>query len=187
MSEELSATKMEANRRNSKRSTGPKDTTSLRFNAVKHGLLSEGITELDDPETFAAFCAKVESELKPAGEIETFLVRQIVLGMVRLRRAARLEAEFTTEELNPPTTDKTGMTYGTVVYDPGLPARLSAGAVETLVTRFGRYETQIENRLFRHLHELERLQRLRSGENIAAPASVEVAVHADKPLVAGGG
>ena len=183
MNDELSTTKLEANRKNSRRSTGPKDATSVRFNAVKHGLLAEGVTELDDPETFPALCGKLEAELKPQGEDESFLVRQIALGMVRLKRAARLEAEYTTAELNPPITDRTGSTYGTVVYDPGLPARLTSGAVETLVTKFGRYETQIENRLFRHLHELERLQRLRSGENIPAPASVEVAVHGEKALV----
>lgn len=183
MTEESSILKVEANRRNSRRSTGPKDPSSTRFNAVKHGLLAEGITELDNPETFSAFCSKVESELKPVGEIETFLVRQIALGMIRLRRAAQLEAEYTTAELNPPITDRSGIAFGTV-YDPGLPARLSANAVDTLVSKFGRYETQIENRLFRHLHELERLQRLRAGENIPAPASVEVAVHAEKPMLA---
>ena len=89
MSEKYSKAKNEASRRNSRRSTGPKDATSTRFNAVKHGLLAEGVTELDNPETFSAFCAKLESELKPFGEIESFLVRQIALGMVRLKRAAK--------------------------------------------------------------------------------------------------
>ena len=116
--------------------------------------------------------------------------------MVRLKRAAWLEAEYTTAQLNPPITEKrlygvdrelAKMENSTVRFDPGLPARLSADAVDALVTKFGRYETQIENRLFRHLHELERLQRLRSGENIPAPASVDVAVHADKALVASDG
>jgi len=196
MNDELSATKVEANRRNSRRSTGPKDAASSRFNAAKHGLLAEGITELDNPEMFATFCAKLAAELKPVGEIETFMVRQIVLGMVRLRRVAWLEAEYTTAQLNPPITEKrlnavdrelAKMESSNIKFDPGLPARLSADAVDALVTKFGRYETQIENRLFRHLHELERLQRLRSGENIPAPASVDVAVHADKALVASDG
>ena len=187
MSEEISNMKIEANRRNSRRSTGPKDPTSTRFNAVKHGLLAEGVTELDNPEAFPAFCAKLEAELKPAGEIECFLARQIALGMVRLKRVALLEAEFTTAQLNLPITEThpgrqqmlAEADAETVeVLDPGLPARLSAEAVDALASKFVRYETQIENRLFRHLHELERLQRLRCGEHVPAPASVDVAIHA---------
>jgi len=180
-------TRREANRENARRSTGPNDTTSTRFNAVKHGLLAEGVTELDNPETFPAFCAKLETELKPLGELESFLVRQIALGMVRLKRAAWLEADFTTAQLNPPITktenslaeqlEKLGG-QKVVVIDPGIPSRLSADAVDALASKFGRYETQIENRLFRHLHELERLQRLRCGEHVPAPASVDVAIHA---------
>ncbi len=41
--------KLKANWKNAQKSTGPKDTTSTRYNASKHGLLSEGVTELDDP------------------------------------------------------------------------------------------------------------------------------------------
>jgi hypothetical protein len=196
MSEKPSKAKYEANRRNSRRSTGPNDTTSTRYNAVKHALLAEGVTELDNAETFPAFCAKVEAELKPAGEIETFLARQIALDMVRLKRAVLLEAEFTTAQLNLPITETQRGTQQileeldgetVVVLDPGLPARLSADAVDALASKFGRYETQIENRLFRHLHELERRQRWRQGEHVPAPASVDVAIHAGgQPLASFG-
>jgi len=55
----------EANRQNARRSTWPKDTASTRFNAVEHGLLAESVTELDGPESFADFCARLEAELKP--------------------------------------------------------------------------------------------------------------------------
>src|SRR5438876_70097 len=102
----VSRTRAEVNRRNSRNSTGPRDTTSTRFNATKHGLLSRGVTELDGPETFPDFCAKLTGELKPIGEIETFLVERIALGIVRTRRAATLEAEFLTAQLNPPVFDE---------------------------------------------------------------------------------
>src|SRR5437899_943555 len=104
--EPVSRARAEINRRNAQNSTGPRDTASTRFNAVKHGLLAEGVTELDSPETFPDFCARLEAELKPVGEVEGFLTRRIALGMVRLRRAAFLEAEFLTAELNPPITVK---------------------------------------------------------------------------------
>lgn len=40
----VSERKLEANRRNAKRSTGPKDTRRTRLNAQKHGLLSKEAT-----------------------------------------------------------------------------------------------------------------------------------------------
>ena len=179
----------EANRRNARKSTGPRDTSSTRFNAVKHGLLSEGVTELDGPQTFPGFCAKLEAELKPVGEVETFLARRVALGVVRLKRAGLLEAEFLTAQLNPAVTERQGgmdsdmealLNGKSVVIEPGLPARLSAGAVDALANTFARYETAIENRLFRALNQLERMQRIRRGEAIPAPVSADVAIHGDK-------
>ena len=178
-------TRETANRRNAKNSTGPHDTTSTRYNALKHGLLATGVTELDDVAGFPSFCAKIEAELKPLGEMETFLTGQIVLCMVRLKRIRLIEAEYVTAQLNPPVTAKQGgidmgmdaILGETVVTDPGLPARLSADAVDALANSFARYETAIENRLFRALNQLERMQRLRQGEKIPAPVSAEIAVH----------
>jgi hypothetical protein len=113
--------------------------------------------------------------------METFLARRIALGMVRLKRAESLEAEFVTAQLNPPVTevdpDLETMIGRTVVIDPGLPARLSTEALGVLANTIARYETAIENRLFRALNQLERMQRLRQGEKIPAPASVDIAVH----------
>lgn len=37
-----------------------------------------------------------------------------------------------------------------------------------------RYETTIENRLYKTLHELERIQRMRRGEIIAAPVLLDI-------------
>lgn len=180
--ESRTRTRTQANRENARRSTGPKDTTATRFNAVKHGLLSEGVTELDGPQTFPDFCAKIEAELKPVGEVEGFLTRRVALGMVRLKRAALLEAEFLTAQLNPPVTETSFNDVGrmlaemeakTVVLDPGLPARLSADAVDALANTFARYETMTENRVYRALNQLERMQRLRRGEKLPLPASGE--------------
>ncbi len=186
-----SRARAETNRQNAAKSTGPKNTTSTRFNALKHGLLAEGVTELDSPETFPAHHAKIEAELKPVGEMETFLARRIALGMVRLKRAESLEAEFVTAQLNPPVTevdpDLETFIGRTVVIDPGLPACLSTEAVGVLANIIARYETAIENRLFRALNQLERMQRLRHGENIPAPATLDVGVHADgQPLASFG-
>jgi hypothetical protein len=183
--------KVTANRRNAAMSTGPKDTTSTRYNAVKHGLLAEGVTELDNPESFPSECDRLKAELQPVGEVETFLVQRIALLKVRLKRAALLEAEYITAQLNPPVTkteteggwpgpmeDLIGRTV-VVVLDPGLPARLPAGAVDGLCNMFQRYESAIENKLYRAMHQLERLQRMRKGETLPAPVAVDVGLRHD--------
>jgi hypothetical protein len=48
--------------------------------------------------------------------------------------------------------------------------------VQRLVNTFPRYETAITLRLSRTLHELERVQRMRKGEQVPAPAAVDVTV-----------
>ena len=175
--------KIEANRKNALRSTGPKDTTSTRFNAAKHGLLVVGVTELDDAEGYRAMLRDLKQEKNPVGPIEVFLVDSAALDMTRLRRAMRLEAEYITSVLNPPTRDAPFPDFDEVhqgrIVDPGLPAQMACENVQPLVGVFQRYESMIALKLYRTLHELERLQRLRQGERLPAPAAVDVTVHTD--------
>src|SRR6266446_5979586 len=44
--------RIESNRRNSLRSTGPRNTQRTRHNAIRHGLLAEGLTQWDDADEF---------------------------------------------------------------------------------------------------------------------------------------
>jgi hypothetical protein len=181
MTKELTKAKLEANRANASKSTGPSITFSTRYNAVKHGLLADGITELDGLE-YKNFLAEVKAGFNPEGPIEKFLTERICLCMVRLKRAIRLEAEFITEALNPPfTRTEGGLDYDfddfkgtTVVVDPGLPAPLPECAVERIAGSFQRYETALENKLYRAMNQLERLQRMRKGETIPAPVTLGV-------------
>ena len=66
---------------------------------------------------------------------------------------------------------------------PGTGPSLSQMAIDSLITKFQRYETAIENKLYRPMNQLERLQRLRRGDPIAAPASVDVSLHPDPDLL----
>ena len=68
------------------------------------------------------------------------------------------------------------------VLDPGLPAAITSNAIEQLVTHQC-YESAIANRLFRILRELERWQRMRQGEQLPAPAAVDVNLHTDTGIV----
>ena len=66
-----------------------------------------------------------------------------------------------------------------VVIDPGIPAPLPIAALDSLIGKFQRYETAIENKLYRALHEFERLQRSRKGEKLPLAATVDVGLHRD--------
>jgi len=191
MAQKVTKARLEANRRNAVLSTGPSKTGSTRFNAVKHGLLANGITELDVLH-YKSLLEEMKSALKPEGPVEEFLTERICLCVVRLKRACRLEAEFITEALNPPTTRierglpdfDVALTGKTIVLDPGLPASLPETVVEHLVGSFQRYEAGIENKLYRAMNQLERLQRMRRGEKLSAPAALEVGLHIDKESLA---
>lgn len=173
-----------ANRLNSRKSTGPENTNSTRFNATKHGLSAAGITELDDAEGCRATLRELAKEKDPVGQVETFLVKCAALDMIRWRGAGRLEAEYITQVLHPPIHEPGALAAlsqlreGRIV-DPGLPASMHCESVQLLVSTFQRYESAIALRLFRTLHELERLQRMRRGEQLPAPVSVDVNLHAD--------
>lgn len=184
MGTHLSKAKLEANQANAKASTSPINTVSTRYNAVKHGLLSQGVTELDELD-YHSLLSAVQKSLKPVGPIETVLLEHICLCLVRLKRAHGLEARFITGELHPPITKKEGgldidleaFAGKIVVIDPGIPAPLNTDVVDSLIGKFQRYETAIENKLYRALHELERLQRGRKGEKLPIPATVDVGLH----------
>ena len=167
-----SPAKLAANRENAQKSTGPGNTSSTRFNATKHGLLSVGVTELDDPDRYRDLLARLRDQFNPVGLVETFLVERMALAILRVERACRLEAEHVTATLNPPTTRSVGgdldrlyaESFGTVeVVDPGLPASLSAEKLAELADCFGRYETAHENRFYRALNQLRQLQAERLG------------------------
>jgi hypothetical protein len=182
----ISERKLAANRKNAQNSTGPANTVSTRFNAQKHGLLSQGVTELDNPQTFEALVEQLKTELQPVGILEQECVQQIALLIIRLRRARCLEAEAFTACLNPAKTihhpgSLTALDpkdFGwTETLDGGLPAQLSNSAIDEINRTVLRYETSIENKLFRRQNQFERLQRLRRGEKLPAPAAIDLNVN----------
>jgi hypothetical protein len=157
---------------NADKSAGPNDTRETKLNALKHGLTAEGICEVDDLRSYMALWRQLKRQLKPYGAVEQFLIQRIALGIVRVRRAAKLEADALTEYLHPPCHKPSRLDQQLreltreserELIDPGLPAKVGSDIIETLCDRFGRYETASENRLYRALAQLERLQLVRKG------------------------
>jgi hypothetical protein len=83
----------EANRRNAKKSTGPKNTANTRHNAVSHGLLATEPTPLDG-EGYVNVLEQLLAELKPVGILERLAVGRMALSIVRLRRIPMLEVNY---------------------------------------------------------------------------------------------
>jgi hypothetical protein len=86
---------MAANRANALHSTGPKThegKIAVRFNAVRHGLLSRDVVlPGEDMGAFEDLRNQVWVDRSPVGPIEEFYVDQIVNAMWRLQRVARAE------------------------------------------------------------------------------------------------
>ena len=94
----ISIQRLEANRRNALRSTGPKTEEGKqrsRLNSVRHGLTAETVIgSLEDLEDYKAFEAAVVADY----DAETAVARELVLRLAsllwRLRRANAIEADL---------------------------------------------------------------------------------------------
>lgn len=85
-----------ANRRNARKSTGPRSPEGkavVAGNALRHGLLAKhALLPEEDVEAFEQLRDGVLDELRPEGALETEYAEEIVAGLWRLRRARDIEA-----------------------------------------------------------------------------------------------
>jgi hypothetical protein len=94
----ISLRRLEANRRNALRSTGPRTEAGKersRANALRHGLTAETVVgTLEDAEDYKAFEAAIIADYEP----ETAVARELVLRLAsllwRLRRAGAIETNL---------------------------------------------------------------------------------------------
>ncbi len=152
-----SEAKIEANRRNARKSTGPKTERGkerARLNALRHGLTAKQlVAEGEDFGDFARFNAELRETLSPADAVEEQLVECIAVSTWRLRRLWR--AEVGAIRLCQARTDNYWDKFA-IAY---------AGAPEDL-TRLSRYEVSIERLIQRAYAMLERRQARRArGEH----------------------
>ena len=95
----ISQKKLDANRRNAQRATGPRTPAGkrkVRWNAMQHGLLSSDVVlpaaELpENPKEFAGLLERLGCDLQPRGALQEMLVEKIAVCYWRLRRALRSE------------------------------------------------------------------------------------------------
>ncbi len=174
---------IDANRRNARKSTGPKTSEGkarASRNATRHGLLSEDILlSSEDVEDLEELSELLWDELQPVGELENHLVERIIAARWRLYRLGRVEAGIFDWEISEAQREASeyvgsGFNSTNVIGKLGLTfIRDSDGA--NAFSKLARYETTIERSLYRALHELQRLQAARRAEGSATPpAALEV-------------
>lgn len=154
-----------------------------KYNAQKHGILRQAATEYE-AEARQGIMQELEEQLQPVGIVETLLVERVAVHYIKLFRIQRAETEYMKSQLDPRQVHVEGgfqlLSIGepevVVVDNQGYTSKITGEDMEHMANSFGRYETSVENKLYKALHELERIQRLRNGDNIQAPAAVEVTI-----------
>jgi hypothetical protein len=101
----VSKRKLAANRRNAKKSTGPKSAKGKRIvskNALVHGLRSQRwpVLPFEDQEEYRAFAKSVEEDYQPAGIVQREIVSHIALNLWKLRRVPEIEQALLEEQLD---------------------------------------------------------------------------------------
>lgn len=134
-----------------------------RYNAIKHGLLSEVILLKGEKEDeLIGLGNRLREDLKPVTELELLLVDRIIANSWRLKRALSAEKEVIAHDMQGEKDFGSALSYDFANYD-------SYG-------KFTRYETCLERGIFKALHELQRIQAARTGEKLTLPVAVDVDV-----------
>src|SRR6185503_7855122 len=153
-----SVAKVEANRANAVKSTGPRSRTGKSrssMNALKHGLLARRVVVGDeDRSVYVELRGALQRDLQPVGVLEALLVERVALQLWRLRRAAQAEGEIVEIAVS---------NIGLVDRVRGIAAPVHSRTITDARTDLVlRYEVAAERLLARTLDELERLQARRT-------------------------
>ena len=152
-----------------------------RFNALKHGILLQSVSDYEKG-FYSNILEDFDSQFKPANAIEQILLERIALYYLKLYRVQKAETEYMKAKLNPRKTkvvggidcDPEGLLGKTVVLNEGYIPQITDDSIQKLMDIYARYEATIENRFFRAIHELERVQRFRKGESILPPITADI-------------
>ena len=84
---------VEANRRNALKSTGPRDTSLTRFNALKNGLTAEKlvVTRYENREDYESLLEALLRDFQPQTAVEHILIEQMATSLWRRYRIVRAE------------------------------------------------------------------------------------------------
>ena len=130
---------------------------AVRLNAVTHGLLTkEAVVHGESTKVLNQLRDNLMKECEPQGELETMLVERIATCIWRLRRVVHQESDWLSGDFK--------------LHQCYYAATNGADHWQNL----SRYETMYERQWYKAVHELERMQRSRRGENIPAPLAIDL-------------
>ncbi|HHT9927641.1 TPA: hypothetical protein ACT9LG_001170 [Legionella pneumophila] len=128
----------------------PEGKVIVRFNARKHGILGSLVAEYED-DFFKMYLDELFNEFQPNTFIEQILVERIALHYLKLYRVTKAESEFIKSSLSD-TRDFND--FDIFIQGKEFLPSISHIDVENLAGIYGRYETSIENKLYRAIREL---------------------------------
>lgn len=167
----ISQKQLNANRQNSKLGgvKTEEGKTAIKYNAIKHGLLSkEVLLEGEDETTLVEISTRLQMELEPQTELELVLIDRITANVWRLRRVMQIEREMIDDDMSD------------MVFSLSLGKKTLGGALSydfannDTYGKLIRYEASIERGIYKALHELQRLQAARNGEKVLPPVAVDM-------------
>ncbi len=122
----------------------PEGKAISRFNATKHSILRETLTEYEKTDAEQLYNELID-DLMPSGRIQELIIEILASNAIKLQRITKAEAEAIKEAIHPDDiplkifTDKNA-------YSP----ELISLPIDKL-TLFSRYQTAAENRIYRSL------------------------------------
>src|SRR5437868_7490970 len=187
----VSSRKIEANRQNALKSTGPRTEIGKKIvarNAMKHGFFSKFLLIShpdgnEDPIEYQNFYAGIREHYQPFEILEELFVEKIAVWSWRLRRLLRYENGQITRSLAEHSHEiKQLSAAGQEELD--LP-ELSSPEIDAVIDhlflppkeeldKLLRFEAMITKQLNHAVADLERLQRRRNGELVPPPISVQL-------------
>jgi len=144
-----------------------------RMNARKHGIFAAALTEYDK-EDLHGILAEFAESMQPQGVVEKVLVEKLAHTYLRLQRCAAAEAEHHIH-----TWERSLSVYEAKARGEraalGMHVSLfTFSGFERMAELFGRYDSRLTNQFLKLLHELERVQRRRSGDDVPPPMVADV-------------
>ena len=163
-----SAARIEANRRNARRSTGPRTIDGKRRasrNSMKHGLCRTlSCLPSECEATFLTFVSELEAELRPATALQRITFNQIASLTWRLERLPEAQTQLFAQELAKveiEAPDDVAAAPSTIELKPSdvLAHRFSDAPAHNGFALMERYERGLRSQLLRLMRHYEQLQK----------------------------
>ena len=99
----------------------------------------------------------LEADFKPRNTIESIIIERIALAYIKLLRVNKAELELIKSALNP-TIVKDLISFEFQEVKPGYVPQITQNNIDALSNIYSRYETSIENRLYKAIDKILELQ-----------------------------